>query len=288
LESTSQMYTSTLDDLSAQEAEVKRLRAKLRGLELEVKETKELNCKNEEKMDKDGKTIQQLSHDYTLTKSELRQANKQVEQLKSELSTSKGSHADDIDKYTGEVTRATEELEAVKADLANARKLNAQYRENIGSMQDDIDSTKAVLNMTKEDLTKTDMLSKGLDEEVKETRGKVTVLESSMKEKNDTIRRLETSLSGYKRTHSQNIAAISKLEEENKKIKEDYERTSDSFLSTSDNLKALEAEAAALRTQLDDKKRQVDKCEDVIDQLTSELNTTQVRQRQIAQILSGR
>merc|ERR1712157_355239 len=111
----------------------------------------------------------------------------------------------------------------------------------------------------------------------------VTVLESSMKEKNDTIRRLETSLSGYKRTHSQNIAAISKLEEENKKIKEDYERTSDSFLSTSDNLKALEAEAAALRTQLDDKKR-----EDVIDQLTSELNTTQVKQRQIAQILSGR
>merc|ERR1712003_343709 len=119
-------------------------------------------------------------------------------------------------------------------------------------------------------------LSKGLDDEVKETRSKISVLESQLKEKNDTIRRLETSLSGYKRTHSQNIAAISKLEEENKKIKEDYERTSDSFLSTSDNLKALEAEAAALRTQLDDKKRQVDKCEDVIDQLTSELNTTQV------------
>ena len=50
LESTSQMYTSTLDDLSAQEAEVKRLRAKLRGLELEVKETKEANAKNEEKV----------------------------------------------------------------------------------------------------------------------------------------------------------------------------------------------------------------------------------------------
>ena len=44
------MYTSTLDDLSAQEAEVKRLRAKLRGLELEVKETKEANAKNEEKV----------------------------------------------------------------------------------------------------------------------------------------------------------------------------------------------------------------------------------------------
>merc|ERR1711990_1154592 len=102
------------------------------------------------------------------------------------------------------------------------------------------------------------------------------------------IRRLETSLSGYKRTHSQNITAISKLEEENKKVKEDYERTSDSFLTTSDNLKSLESEAAGLRVQLEDKKRQVDKCEDVIDQLTSELDTTQVRQRQIAQILSGR
>ena len=48
------MYTSTLDDLSAQEAEVKRLRAKLRGLELEVKETKEANAKNEEKVCWDG------------------------------------------------------------------------------------------------------------------------------------------------------------------------------------------------------------------------------------------
>ena len=77
-------------------------------------------------------------------------------------------------------------------------------------------------------LSKTDMLSKGLDDEVKETRSKIVVLESQMKEKNDTIRRLETSLSGYKRTHSQNITQISKLEEENKKVKEEYEMTSSS------------------------------------------------------------
>ena len=41
----------------------------------------------------------------------------------------------------------------VKGDLGSARKLNAQYRDNISSMQDDIDSTKAILNMTKEDVS---------------------------------------------------------------------------------------------------------------------------------------
>ena len=113
------------------------------------------------------------------------------------------------------------------------------------------------------------------ENKISELKQQVIILEDQVDTSREDAQKLESSLSAYKQKYSQSMNDIGQLEESVKTLQERLTESRNKELEKEQRIESLKNDYENMDRMYNETKHEVQKCEDVVDQLTQELNASQ-------------
>ncbi|XP_078396398.1 uncharacterized protein LOC144679671 isoform X2 [Cetorhinus maximus] len=275
LKTAQEKYTGSQEELGVQEAEINRLNEKMKDLQNEICKQKNIGNVQEDRLSQTEKSIQEFTHEREMLIEELQANKKNIAQLHNDLDVAKQSYNVDLERWSQKNFLLQNELDSTATELQDTLGKVQEYKARVIQLKEDLEKTKhlhrdsaSLVEQHKDTIQKQNGENLHLREQIDLLKDKIT--ESHIQAKAS-----ESTADLYKQKCQANTDRIQELEKLVRSSEEESTYSSNQIFELNETVRNLKDKMVTLQHRYEEKYSQMETCEEMIDQLSEELNARQ-------------
>ncbi|XP_067888179.1 polyamine-modulated factor 1-binding protein 1-like isoform X2 [Heterodontus francisci] len=272
LKTAQEKYTGSQEELGVQEAEVIRLNEKLKDLQNEICKQKNIGNVQEDQLSQAGKSIQEFAHEREMLMEEIQANKKNIAHLHNDLDIAKQSHNVDLERWSQKTFLLQNELDSTTTELQDTLGKVQEYKTIVIQLKEDLEKVKHLHHETANIVQQhEDTIQKQNCENLHLTE-QIDLLQDKITESHIQAKASESTADLYKQKYQTNTDRIQELENLVWSFEEESKYSSNQIFELNGTVHNLKDEMVTLQRRYEEKCSQMETCEEMIDQLSEELN----------------
>ncbi|XP_072323613.1 uncharacterized protein [Scyliorhinus torazame] len=269
-------YTGSQEELGVQEAEINRLNEKLKDLQNEIFKQRTIGNAKGDQLRQAEKSIQEFAHERELLLEELQSNEKNIAHLHNDLDVAKQSHNVDLERWSQKNLLVQNELDSSITELQDTLARVQEYKTIIKQLKEDSEKAKQLHHKTTNLVEQHEGTIKKQNGENLHLREQIDLLKDKITESHIQGKASEATADLYKQKNQTNIDRIQELEKHVRSFEEESTYSSNQIFELNETVHNIKDEMVNLQHRYEEKCCQMEACEEMIDQLSEELNARQV------------
>ncbi|XP_038665581.1 golgin subfamily B member 1-like isoform X3 [Scyliorhinus canicula] len=268
-------YTGSQEELGVQEAEINRLNDKLRDLQNEICKQRTIGNAQGDQLRQSEKSIQEFAHERELLLEELQCSEKNIARLHNDLDAAKQSHNVDLERWSQKNLLVQNELNSSITELQDTLARVQEYKTIIKQLKEDLEKAKQLHHESTNLVEQHEGTIKKQNGENLHLREQIDLLKDKITESHIQGKASEATADLYKQKYQTNTDRIQELEKLVRSFEEESTYLNNQIFELNETVHNLKDEMVNLQHRYEEKCCQMEACEEMIDQLSEELNARQ-------------
>ncbi|XP_072926392.1 uncharacterized protein pmfbp1 [Hemitrygon akajei] len=263
------------EELTLQQGVAANLKAKVKTLQAEEQNLREACREHDKKMRQQEKALQDLQHEKIISDQQNQNQERSIYQLQKELEVLKHTHECGVDHFTHESARLRKELHSSSKELQDKMTKLQQYKSTVDRLNSDLQNAEEQHQEMLHEISQFKDIVHKQELEMAQFRQQQLDSENQIATVNEKCKSLETKLDLYKQKHQTSVNKMTELESAKQQLQADLQDKNKQLCSQDEIHQKLRNELITVKHQCENKCRQVENCEDAIDNLTQQLQAAQ-------------
>uniref|UniRef100_UPI00398E61A2 polyamine-modulated factor 1-binding protein 1-like n=1 Tax=Pristiophorus japonicus TaxID=55135 RepID=UPI00398E61A2 len=268
-------YTGLQEEFGIQEAEINRLNEKLKDLQNEIRNQKNIGNVQENQLSQAEKSIQGFAHEREMLMEEIQSNKKYIAQVHNDLDVTKQSYNDDLERWSQKTFLLQKELDSTTVELQNTLGKLQEHKTRGKQFKDDLDKSKHLQRETANLVQQHEHTIQKQNCENLHLREQIDLLQCKATENHNQAKVSDSTADLYKQKYQTSTDRIQDLEKLVQSLEETTKDSSNQILELNETVHNLKDEMLTLQHRYEEKCSQMETCEEMIDQLSEELNGSQ-------------